>query len=94
MSSNAMAYHLNRAGYQKRHCAHGWRSSFSSVMNLRHPSERHIIDFALAHIPSGVEAAYNRAEYLDRRREHLQEWADLLLADFPAPSSFLNLRQR
>jgi integrase len=94
-SANAMTYHLNRSGYQGRQCAHGWRASFSSVMNLRHPGERHIIDFALAHLPKDrIEAAYNRAEYFDRRREHLQEWADLLLDGFAPPTSFLNLPQR
>lgn len=95
MSENALTYYLNRAGYQNMHCAHGWRSSFSSIMNLRHASERHVIDFALAHLPKDrVEAAYNRAEYLDRRREHLQEWADLLLEGQLPVSALTNLRSR
>jgi hypothetical protein len=50
-------------------------------MNERHRGDRQVIDLALAHTPKDkVEAAYNRAEHLDRRREILQEWADLLLA--------------
>jgi integrase len=95
MSENALTYYLNRAGYQHLHCAHGWRSSFSSIMNLRYPAERHIIDFALAHSPKDrVESAYNRAEYFDRRREHLQEWADLILEGQVPLNELLQLRSR
>lgn len=84
MSENAMGYMLNRAGYHHRHVPHGFRASFSTVMNERYPLERHIIDFALAHVPKDkVEGAYNRALYLDRRRELMQEWADLLLEGLP-----------
>lgn len=84
MSNNAMGYLLNRAGYHHRHVPHGFRASFSTVMNERYPLERHIIDFALAHVPKDkVEKAYNRALYLDRRRELMQEWADLLLDGLP-----------
>lgn len=95
MSENALTYYLKRANYQFLHCAHGWRSSFSSIMNLRYPAERHIIDFALAHSPKDrVEAAYNRAQYLDRRREHLQEWADLILEGLVPLSELVTLRAR
>lgn len=80
MSENAISYLLNRAGYHHRHVPHGWRAAFSTVMNERHPTERHIIDFALGHVPKDrVEAAYNRARYLDRRREMALEWAQLIL---------------
>ena len=40
--------------------------------------DRAIIDLMLGHKPSGVEATYNRAAYMKRRREIAQEWADLL----------------
>ena len=66
-----------------RHVPHGWRSTFSTVMNERaielgNPGDRAIIDLMLAHKPSGVESRYNRAAYMPRRRELAQEWADLL----------------
>lgn len=71
---------LNRAGFNSRHVPHGWRSTFSTVMNDRYPLEPHIIDAMLAHAPSNqVESRYNRAEYVARRRELAQEWADLLM---------------
>ncbi|MEM6494268.1 MAG: integrase arm-type DNA-binding domain-containing protein, partial [Pseudomonadota bacterium] len=52
-------------GFEGRHVPHGWRSSFSSIMNQRaadegRQGEREIIDLMLAHRPAGVEATYNR----------------------------------
>lgn len=80
MSENAMGYLLNRAGYHGHHVPHGWRSTFSTVMNERFPADRAIIDLMLAHIPKdNVERAYNRALHLERRRELAQLWADLIL---------------
>lgn len=80
MSENAIGYLLNRAGYHSKHVPHGWRSTFSSVMNERFPADRAVIDRMLAHVPKDkVEGAYNRALYLDRRRQLAQEWADLIL---------------
>ncbi|MET1753858.1 hypothetical protein ABVV53_00005 [Novosphingobium sp. RD2P27] len=51
--------------------------------------DRAIIDLMLAHIPDGVEASYNRAAYLPRRREIAQEWADMLLKDMPPAMALL-----
>ena len=80
MSENAIGYMLNRAGYHQRHVPHGWRATFSTVMNERYPADRAVIELMLAHVPKEkVEAAYNRAAYLERRRQLAQEWADLLL---------------
>lgn len=73
---------------------HGWRSSFSTIMNeqaerdlgqdLRLLADRMIIDFMLAHTPAGMsgsELRYNRAAYMPRRRELAQRWADLIMFD-------------
>lgn len=92
MSENTIGYLYNREGYQGRHCPHGWRSSFPTIMNERTAVEaktdetnafnRLVIDLMLAHLPSGIsetERIYNRAAYLDRRREIAVAWADLLL---------------
>ena len=41
--------------------------------------DHHLIETQLAHIAqSSVSAAYNFAQYLDRRREMMQAWADHL----------------
>lgn len=79
LSENAVGYLLNRAGYHGRQTAHGFRSTFSTIMNERHPADRAIIDLMLAHKPANeIEAAYNRALHMDRRRELATEWAALL----------------
>jgi integrase len=84
MSENAIGYLLNRAGYHQRHVPHGWRATFSTVMNERNPGDRHVIDLMLAHAPKDkVEGAYNRAAHLARRRELAQRWADLLMEGMP-----------
>lgn len=77
-----------------RHVPHGWRSTFSSVMNERsaqlgRPGDADVIELMLAHKPQGVRGIYNRAAYLQRRRELAQLWADLLLKDMPPAEALL-----
>ncbi len=72
------------AGYRGQHVPHGWRACFSTIMNERaategQESDRAIIDLMLAHMKDDVEAAYNRASYMPRRRAIAQEWADIIL---------------
>lgn len=78
LSGNALGYLVQRAGFSGRHVPHGWRASFSTIMNERHPADRAIIDLMLAHVSDGVEAAYNRAQHMPRRRELACEWARIL----------------
>jgi integrase len=99
MSENALGYLYNRVGYHGRHVPHGWRAAFSTIMNERaerlgRPSDRAIIDLMLAHLPANsVEASYNRAAYMERRREIAQEWADFLTEGL-APAEDLLLGPR
>lgn len=85
MSENAIGYLYNRAGYQGRHVPHGWRATFSTIMNElaereERGSDRAVIDLMLAHVPKNkVEGAYNRANFMARRRELAELWAHLLL---------------
>ncbi|MDG4670870.1 integrase arm-type DNA-binding domain-containing protein [Shinella sp. 838] len=95
MSENAMGYLLNRAGYHGHHVPHGFRSTFSSIMNERFPSDRAVIDLMLAHVPKEkVEGAYNRALHLERRKELAQEWADLIAADLVPAADLLIGKRR
>lgn len=95
MSENAIGYLLNRAGYHGHHVPHGFRASFSTIMNewaRKHgeKDDRAIIDLMLAHVPRNkVEGAYNRAEHMDRRRELAVIWADMLANGLPAPAALL-----
>ena len=102
MSENTLSYFYNRCGYQGRHVPHGWRASFSTIMNEwaernGSPGDRHVIDLILAHVPEGVsgsEGAYNRAAYMERRRELLDVWGATLLDAFPAPHKMLGWPSR
>ena len=95
MSENALssAYRASPA-FAGRHVPHGWRSTFSTIMNeraadLERAGDREIIDLMLGHKPEGVEATYNRAAYMNRRRQIAQEWADLLSEGLAPPEQLL-----
>lgn len=86
---------LNRAGYAGQHVPHGWRPTFSTVMNERHPADRAVIDLMLAHVPKdAVERAYNRAAHAARRRALAQAWGDLLMEGLPEAAALLALPRR
>lgn len=94
-SENMLGYLLNRAGYHHRHVPHGWRATFSSIMNERFPADRHIIDLMLAHTPKDrVEGAYNRAEHIERRREIAQDWADFITEGLTPIEDLVELPRR
>jgi integrase len=100
MSENALGYLLNRAGYHGRAVPHGFRASFSTIMNEQIPAEhrqhdRQIIDLMLAHVQGdAVESRYNRAAYMPRRRELAQQWADLLVPDLIVFNKILAFNER
>lgn len=97
ISDSTISKAYRDAGFAGVHVPHGWRSTFSTVMNeraldaqdARYAGDRAIIDLMLAHVPDGVEAAYNRAAYMPRRRQLAQEWADLLTQDLVDPAELL-----
>jgi len=94
-TDNALNTNYRRVpGFGGRHVPHGWRASFSTIMNERaieldRPGDRAIIDLMLAHRPAGVEGRYNRAAYMPRRRELAQEWANLLLEGVAGPETLV-----
>lgn len=69
-----------RAGAAGRHVPHGWRASFSTILNEElGEAWSAAIDAALAHSAKDkVEAAYNRAERLLRRRDLMNRWGEML----------------
>lgn len=97
MSENAVRALIIRAAggrYHYKHCTHGYRSSFSSIMNEwrrreGRPDDREVINLMLAHVVEDkVEGAYNRAAHFDRRIELAQIWADMIL-DMSMPAGDL-----
>jgi integrase len=89
MVSRTLLDVLYRLGFKGEHCTHGFRSSFSSIMNERHPEDWAAIEAALAHVVGGVRGAYMRSNHLERRRALMAEWADLLLDGAAPPETLL-----
>jgi integrase len=95
MTEGALRTLLDRAGFKGQHVPHGWRATFSTIMNERFPADHRVIDLMLAHVKKDkVEAAYNRAAFIQRRTELAQIWADLLLDGFPPAADLIKLPKR
>ncbi len=79
LSSNTMLFGLYRIGYHSKATMHGFRATFSTILNEDTAFDKDAIERALAHKEvNRVRAAYHRSEYLEERREMLQWWADYL----------------
>ncbi|WP_028966944.1 tyrosine-type recombinase/integrase [Sphingomonas phyllosphaerae] len=94
ISDSTLSKAYREAGFSGVHVPHGWRATFSTVMNelvkeQGRGDDRAAIDLMLAYIPAGVEGDYNRAAYMPRRRELAQEWANLLTDGLAPPASLL-----
>lgn len=78
MSDSTVLMLLYRLGYKGEMTGHGWRSVGSTWANeLGYDDDA--IERQLAHVEKDkVRAIYNRAQYLQQRREILQAWADWL----------------
>jgi len=81
MSNNTVNTALRRLGYTNDEMtAHGFRAMARTLLIERLPGiEADVIEAQLAHVKSGpLGAAYDRAEYMDQRRQLMQTWADYL----------------
>lgn len=78
MSENTVNVVLKRMGYQGKMVGHGFRALASTTLNEM-GFRPELIERQLAHAERNkVRAAYNRAEYLQERRDMMQKWADFL----------------
>jgi len=69
---------IKRMGYGGVLVAHGLRALASTVLN-EHGFDPDVIEAALAHVDKNeVRAAYNRAEYLERRKKLMWWWSNYL----------------
>ncbi len=99
LTDSTISKFYRTAGYAGRHVPHGWRATFSTIMNQiaavgNRKEDREVIDLMLAHMSDGVEPIYNRYAYMPRRRELAQEWADILLLDAVPLKELLPSRER
>lgn len=67
---------LKRMGFDKKLVAHGMRSLASTILN-EEGFDADVIEAALAHIGNNeVRNAYNRANYLERRKPVMNWWSE------------------
>lgn len=65
---------------------HGFRAAFKTWARGQRRYLPDAIEFALAHEPARLEAAYQRADLLEERAGLMQDWADYVTGPFdPAP---------
>ncbi|MEY5099193.1 MAG: hypothetical protein RJA36_1912 [Pseudomonadota bacterium] len=81
MSDNTINAALRRMDFSSdEHVAHGFRAMARTMLAERlHGIPDALVEAQLGHGKSGpLGAAYDRAEYMDQRREVMQTWADYL----------------
>jgi integrase len=77
ISDATMSRMMDRRGLVAR--PHGFRSSFRTWCAEATDAPREIAESALAHVVGGsVERAYRRTDYLEQRRELMEQWAALV----------------
>ncbi len=79
MSNGTIISAIRRMGYQGKMTGHGFRALAMSTIK-EHLGYRHeVVDRQLAHAPRNkVDAAYDRAAFLDERTIMMQCWSDYL----------------
>ncbi|WP_318013680.1 tyrosine-type recombinase/integrase [Roseateles oligotrophus] len=81
MSDNTINTALRRMGFEKEEMtSHGFRSMARTIMAERLSSVPHdVVEAQLAHGKSGpLGMAYDRADYMEQRKQMMQTWADYL----------------
>lgn len=80
MSENTVNAAMRRMGFsQEKIVAHGFRAMFSTIAREETNFGHELIESQLAHaVGNEVSQAYNRADYIEKRAELMQWWADYL----------------
>jgi integrase len=72
--------------------AHGWRGTFSTIMNEIDPATHRVIELMLSHkAVEAVEAHYNHAAHQSARHRIACQWADMLLDGAPTALALIGL---
>lgn len=79
MSNNTILSALYRMGYRGKTTGHGFRALAMTAIKEKLGYRHEVVDRQLAHAPrNSVDAAYDRAQFLDDRKIMMQEWADYI----------------
>jgi integrase len=81
MSDATVNMAVRRLGFKDRHCAHGFRSTFSTWANEAGFNSV-VVERQLAHVEGNkVKASYDRSEHIKDRTRLVQAWADWIDAE-------------
>ncbi len=70
---------LKRMGFKDRLVSHGLRALASTTLNETKLFHHDVIELALAHVDKNqIRGIYNRALYLNQRREMLRWWSNYI----------------
>lgn len=84
---------LKRMGFEGRLVSHGMRSMASTILN-EHGWDPELIEVALAHVDKDeVRSAYNRADYIERRRPMMAWWSEHIQAAATGSLSMSAIRE-
>ena len=79
MSENTVNVALRRLGVDKdTHTAHGFRSSARTLIVEKLSVPPEVIESQLAHAKPGLGNTYDRAEFVEQRRQMMDAWANYL----------------
>lgn len=77
LSNTAFNMALRRLGYEGKQTGHGFRHIASTLLREQGFPREHV-EAQLAHVEGGVSGIYNKAIYLEQRKEMMQWYADKL----------------
>lgn len=90
MSSQSANMVIKRMGYKGKFVSHGFRKVASTYLNEK-GFNRDLIEKALSHQDQNkLRAIYNRAEYIEPRREIMQAWSDFIVTSARESYAILN----
>lgn len=79
MSNNTVLHALAAMGYKGRMTGHGFRALAMSTIKEKLGYRHEVVDRQLAHAPANkVDRAYDRAKFLDERKQMMQDWSDYI----------------
>lgn len=79
---------LKQVGLNKKTTVHGFRSSFRTWAGECTDFPREVCEVALAHeVGNMVERSYARGDFLPKRRQLMQQWADYLAGSYNGTAS-------
>ena len=77
ISKNTILYGLYRLGYKGKATGHGFRALAMTAIKEKLGYRHEVVDRQLAHAHrNSIDAAYDRAQFIDERTQMMQEWAD------------------